>query len=50
MKNPDPEYEICDQGLGFTLPSVWTFLARIILVIWKYLHQINANIYINIFT
>ena len=26
-KNPDPGPEIYDQGLGFPLHNVWTFLA-----------------------
>ena len=48
-KNPDPEPNICGQGLGFMLQTVWTCLAQMIFIIWIYSLQINTNIDINIF-
>ena len=48
-KSPDPGLEICDQGLGFILHTLRTFLARIMFVTWKYFLQINIDINISIF-
>ena len=45
---PDPGTKICDQVLGVILHTVWTGLAQMHFVIWKYSLQINIDIIFNI--
>ena len=43
-KDPDSRPEIFDQGLGFLLHIVWTFLTQMIIALWTYLSKSNVNI------
>ena len=42
VKNQDQGTEICEQGLVFILHTVWTFIERMIFVLWKYSLEINT--------